>query len=98
MSGAVEQLTKLYEQALRRSGLPYRTSGPRMAEQLAATGEAAAYAQALALMTGEPEWERRAAERGRDLRSRLQLSQSDINSGDRAESKLRRYGLGRMLP
>lgn len=89
----VERLTKLYEQAMQRSGLPYRSPSHRMAEQLVATGEAAACAQALALLTGSPDWKSKAAERARNVRDRVHMDQNDIDSAERSESKLRRYGL-----
>lgn len=87
------ELERLYDQAMTRSGLPYRTPTHRMAEQLVATGEAAAYAKALALVTGDAKWTSRAAERSRNARDRAHISQADIDSAEHAESRARRFGM-----
>ena len=86
-------IENLYQQAMTRSGLPHRSPSHRIAEQLAATAEAAAYAQALALLTGSRDWKGRAVERARNLRDRSHMDQREIDSAEHAESKLRRYGL-----
>jgi hypothetical protein len=91
------ELECLYDRAYSLSGLPYRCPSHRMAEQLAATGAAAAYAHALALVTGDAKWQSRAATLDRDLRGRVQISQSDIDQSEHTESRARRYGLQHLL-
>lgn len=90
---ALEVLEQRYNQTIGRSGLPHRMPSHRIADQLVATAQACAYAQALADLTGAEAWHSRAAELEQHLRTRIQLSQSDIDSGESAEQKLRRYGL-----
>lgn len=87
------QLEQRYQHALSQSGLPYRSPSHRIAEQLAQAARAHAYADALALVTGNEKWQSAAARLKREVEGRTHMDQSEIDAGDRAESTLGRYGL-----
>jgi len=86
-------LEVLYDRALARAGLPYRSPSHRMAEQLAATAEAHAYAEALAVLTDDLKWRSAASRLALSLRDRTLLDQNDINQAEHDQGRLRRYGM-----
>jgi|307.fasta_scaffold382071_2 hypothetical protein len=90
---ALALLKREYDRALAQSGLPHRSPSHRMAAQLVAAAQAAAYARAIAIVGADPHWKSRAAELAHYVDGRERIDQSDIDSAERAESTLRRYGL-----
>jgi len=89
-------LRLLYDKALTQARLPYRSPTHRIAEELRALSQAAAYATALALLTGEYQWRSTATRLKHDLAARERQAQSDMNQAERDQGRLRRYGMGHL--